>query len=251
MKRVSVVTIVKDHESGLRTTIDSLLGQTFQDWEMIIVVGASNDSSLMIAQEACLADSRVRLIDQESVGIYNAMNEGINEASGEFIWFMNAGDKFATPHILMHATTKLLELNVGILIGGYSVDSSDANRGGSYSEKNLTPLSFAFNRRGGCHQSMLFQAQLLKRMGGFNPDYSLASDFDLVLKVILRAKATRVPEVYAIVEPGGRADQGIFEVHNQKHKIRRNFFSNPLISILSLMWTGLARAKILTRRSFR
>ena len=95
---------------------------------------------------------------------------------------------------------------------------------------------------------MIFHTQVLKSIGGFNTAYSLASDFDLVLKVIKKAGARRVSEIYAAIEPGGRADQGIFLVHKEKHLIRRNLLGGPAILAASLLWTGLARTKIISRR---
>ena len=249
--KVSVVTVVKEHPTGLKVTFESLLKQTFFDWEMIIVVGTSRDATLLVAQEIRAKDSRVRIIEQHSVGIYGAMNEGVAAATGEFIWFMNAGDKFTTVEVLMSAIIKLSQSDEGMLIGGYAINNGNTNQTYFYPERDVTALSFAFNRRGGCHQAMIFRTQILKNIGGFDTAYSLASDFDLVLRVIKLANARRVSEVYATIEPGGRADQGIFEVHKQKHRIRRNLLGGPVISIASVFWTGLARAKIISRSMFR
>ena len=249
--KVSVITVVKDHALGLKATIDSVLRQTFSDWEMLIVVGPSNDDTMRIAQEIQAKDSRVQVITQNGAGIYEAMNEGIRAASGEFTWFMNAGDQFGGTEVLNHATAKLSLSNVGMLIGGYQIDGASNKQTYVYPEATVSIFNFAFTRRAGCHQAMIFRTKILKDMGGFNSAYSLASDFDLVLKVIKSAKALRVSEVYATIEPGGRADQGIFNVHRQKHAIRRKALGGPIIYITSVLWTGLARAKIILRRFLR
>ena len=90
MAEVSVITIVKDHEKGLEETYSSLVRQVFVNWEMVVVVAESADSTLKIAQRIQQADTRVKVIEQRGIGIYNAMNEGIQWATGDFIWFMNA-----------------------------------------------------------------------------------------------------------------------------------------------------------------
>ena len=249
MVKVSVVTIVKDHASGLARTHESLLGQDFVNWEMVIVVGASNDESLPFARELQLNDSRVRVIEQNGLGIYGAMNEGLTAATGEYIWFMNAGDRFASALALSHATGELEQRKAGMIIGGYQLETNLKAQTNRYPDGDVSILGFAFNRRGGCHQAMLFRRDAINAVGGFSTNYSLAGDFDLVLKVIKNEKAIRVSEVYALIEPGGRADQGIFLVHKQKHQIRKERLGGPHIVIASMLWTCLARIKIISRRA--
>ena len=249
MASVSVITIVKNHAAGLEATHQSLLEQSYIDWEMVIVTGASHDATLAVAKEMQRVDSRVLLIEQIGSGIYEAMNEGLASASGKFTWFMNAGDKFASESALAHAVSHISQNRVGIVVGGYRIESSSQNKTYSYPPRKITGFSFAFNRRGGCHQAMIFRTNILKELGGFNTSYSLAADFDLVLKVIKKSKASRVSEVYASIEPGGRADQGIFLVHNQKHQIRKNLLGGPVVFLASFLWTALARLKIILRRT--
>lgn len=248
MAKVSIITVVKDHASGLTKTYVSLLGQTLAEWEMIIVVGESTDKTLSAAKELQSYDSRVRILEQQGEGIYNAMNQGLALANSEFIWFMNAGDIFATFSVLAHSLNKMNQGSSGLLVGGYQIYNGSPRQIYSFSGKNMTILDFAFTRRGGCHQSMIFRTKSLKYFRGFDTSYSLAADFDLVLKVVARFKAERVSEIYATIEPGGRADQEIFIVHKQKHKIRMNLLGGPLIFISSVMWTILARIKILIRK---
>ena len=251
MALVSIITIVRDHASGLRKTFSSLTGQKHNDWEMLIVVGASKDSTLQTAREIASKDSRIKVIEQSGLGIYNAMNEGIQNASGEFSWFMNAGDKFTDARVLSGALDEIIRAKVGLVIGGYRIDVGNERQVYSYPRKEITEFDFAFNRRGGCHQAMIFRTELLKKAGGFNSNYTLASDFDLVLKIIKLAGAMRVPGIYASIEPGGAADQGIFSVHRQKHQIRKDFFGSAVINFASLAWTVAARMKIIVRRLLR
>ena len=248
MANVSVITIVKDHAAGLESTHQSLLEQSFVDWEMVIVIGASSDATLTVAKNLQGIEPRIRLIEQSSSGIYEAMNEGLTSALGEFTWFMNAGDKFSSASTLADAIGKISNQEVGVLIGGYRIDSSSQNKTYSFPPRAISGLSFAFNRRGGCHQAMIFRTNILRDLDGFNTSYSLASDFDLVLRVIQKSRAYRVSEVYALIEPGGRADQGIHIVHNQKHQIRKKLFGGPFVFLASGVWTALARMKIALRR---
>ncbi len=248
MEKVSVITIVKNHKLGLRSTYVSLKSQSFSDWEMYIVHGPSSDGTENYARGLAASDSRIHAIEQQSIGIYTAMNEGISAATGEFIWFMNAGDCFADDGILNRAVLEMAQLEVGLLVGGYKILDGVGRRSYSFSRKVVTPFSFAFNRRGGCHQAMLFRTSTLKSLGGFDISYSLASDFDLVIKIMKESGAHRVDEIYATVEPGGVADLGLFQVYKEKHDIRRLHFHSPFIGLLSAAWTFAASSKIFLKR---
>ena len=248
MAGISIVTIVKDHVDGLTDTHASILKQTHSDWEMLIVVGSSSDCTLLTARAMESHDGRIKVLEQKGEGIYGAMNEGLEIASAEFVWFMNAGDKFAAVDILEKALIEISHRNIGLLVGGYKIDGGSPRQVYAFPNKELKKFSFAFNRRGGCHQAMIFRTLPLKKMGGYDPSFSLAADFKLILKVIRDEGAHRVSDVYAEIEPGGRADQGILLVHSQKHKIRKEILKGTVANFLSFAWTKLASSKVRLKR---
>ena len=90
MKQISIITINYNNASGLRKTIRSVVEQTYNEFEYIIIDGASSDKSKEIIQEyqQCID----YWCSEEDSGIYNAMNKGIQKASGEYLLFLNSGD---------------------------------------------------------------------------------------------------------------------------------------------------------------
>lgn len=240
---ISVITIVRDHESGLAKTYQSLLKQDFSNWEMIIIVGESKDNTLEYARKLQLNDKRIHVVAQHGLGIYAAMNEGLKVTSRKFIWFMNAGDKFKDSSVINNAINEVELHNAAIVIGGYQVDSEGAAQIYSLPFRRVSKFSFAFSRRGGCHQAMIFRNQALQAAGGFNVCYSLAGDFDMVLRILKSKKVVRVPAVYASIEPGGRADKGIVQVYKEKHDIRKEVLGGPFVFFASITWTLLACIK--------
>ena len=93
----------------------------------------------------------------------------------------------------------------------------------------------------------MFKTQALLDAGSFDLRYSLASDFDLVIRIMKKTKVVRVAEVLAEIEPGGSADLGIFLVHEEKHQIRKLLIGGPAINISSFIWKTLAKAKIVLK----
>lgn len=242
--KVSIITVVKSHADGLKETFDSLLNQNYDDWEMIIVCGESEDDTLSVAFALSEKHARVFLVQQRDVGIYDAMNEGINAATGGYLWFMNAGDRFFSSNTLSNAMRIIIHYDLDLLIGGYQIGCGDNSTSYSYPEKQISKFLFAFNRRSSCHQSMIFKSKTVRNFNGYDTKYTLASDFDLALSVVQYGAARRMPEIYSEIEPGGRADREIFKVHREKHLIRISHFRNPLVTLISLLWTSLARVKI-------
>lgn len=245
---LTIITVVKNHTSGLIQTVQSISRQEFRNWESVVVVGDSQDLTLSVAHELAVADNRIKVLEQVGPGIYSAMNQGLSNAQGEFVCFMNAGDQFANSQILNEAINEITNNNCGVIIGGHRVVYREGSVDFRYSRKKISEKEFAFNRRSGCHQSMFFRTQNLLDVGGFDTKYLLASDFDAILKVIRNAGAIRVSSIYSIIEPGGAADVGIIKVHQEKHQIRVLHFKNIVIRILSLGWTLAARLKVILSR---
>lgn len=93
--KITIITAVKNDVRGLGVTAKSVLSQNSKDFEWLIVDGQSNDGSFELANTYLQLD-KVRVISAPPKGIYNAMNTGVREAAGAWIWFINAGDFLLT-----------------------------------------------------------------------------------------------------------------------------------------------------------
>lgn len=242
LPKLSIITVVKNHSEGLQKTVASAVSQTFPDWELLILDGSSTDGTLEIAQSLSDIDSRIKIISKSDAGIYDAMNIGLMRASGDFIWFMNAGDVFYNEEVAANALDKMYNTNFGLLIGGYEVRSS-SGRQYRFRDKALDARWLSFSRRGCCHQAMIFRATSVEAAGHYDPSISLAGDFDLVLRILKLEGGRRTSTLYASIEPNGVADQRIQEVLLQKHLVRCSIFKQKYIKSLSHVWTLAAQLK--------
>jgi len=241
---ITIITIVRNNPPGLIQTLQSISQQEYRNWESIIVVGTSEDLTLSFATKIASSDKRIKVLEQVGLGIYSAMNQGISYARGTHVCFMNAGDEFASHGILSKAAKEIANVNYGVIMAGHSVIHADRIQEFKSSRKIISDIEFAFNRRSGCHQSMFFRRQTLLDVGGFDTKYTLASDFDLMLKVLRKDGGLRVSEIYSRISPGGVADVGILIVHQEKHQIRIQHFNKAAVKILSFGWTVAAGLKV-------
>ncbi len=96
--KLSIVTIVYNGEDVLEGTIKSVVSQTYPSIEYIIVDGASKDGTLEIIQK--YKEHIDILVSEPDKGLYDAMNKGISLATGDYLWFMNAGDHIPNPQVV-------------------------------------------------------------------------------------------------------------------------------------------------------
>ena len=113
MKKLSIITINRNNSAGLHKTIESVVSQTFTDYEYIIIDGASTDGSVDIIKQ--YANKITSWVSEPDKGIYNAMNKGILKATGEYLLFLNSGDSLHTYNVLNEIFRK--EINSKIILG--------------------------------------------------------------------------------------------------------------------------------------
>ena len=88
--KLSIITVNLNNRDGLQKTIDSVICQTFRDFEWIVIDGGSTDGSKELIEQ--YADHFAYWVSEPDKGIYNAMNKGIKVAKGEYLQFLNSGD---------------------------------------------------------------------------------------------------------------------------------------------------------------
>lgn len=110
--KYSIITINYNNCDGLRKTIESVISQSYKDYEFIVIDGGSSDGSReLIEQHSCNIDYWVSEPDK---GIYNAMNKGIRQAKGDYLNFMNSGDAFYDPEVLACVDKELGDYDIVI-----------------------------------------------------------------------------------------------------------------------------------------
>ena len=178
--KVSVITATWNSGKTLRTTLDSVLNQSYPDIEHIIVDGGSTDNTMEIIREyEPRYNGRLRYISEPDKGLYDAMNKAVSYANGEWIIFMNAGDTFYTNDILssiFNAETIKTYNSYGILYG---------DRCNIYHNRHeIIPSADIHNIEKYmpfCHQATLTRTHLLHKMP-FDTRYKLGADYDFFLK---------------------------------------------------------------------
>ena len=182
MNKLSIITINKNNASGLHKTIESVVSQTFTDYEYIIIDGASIDGSVDVIKE--YADKISYWVSEPDNGIYNALNKGILKANGEYLFFLNSGDHLFDKDTLNNIFTD--ERDSDILYG--NVLAFDDKK--TWEMKYPKELSLSFFISGGniCHQGLFTKRNTLIELGSYDENYKICADYDSYIKAILSNK---------------------------------------------------------------
>lgn len=178
--KVSIITVVYNSKKSLATTLESIKKIQYPNKEIIIVDGNSSDGTKEIIEKNYLDISK--WISEPDSGIYDAMNKGIGLSTGEFIWFINAGDKIHDSYILDHIF-KGKEHYSDFYYGDTLILSSDGEILGLRGKKPSKRLKFNSFKRGMtvCHQSMIVRRSIVPK---YNLIYRYSSDFDWVIRIL-------------------------------------------------------------------
>lgn len=124
-RKVSIITPLYNGERFVAKTIESVLAQTYQDWEMIVVNDGSKDNGPSIVEEYCKKDSRIQLVSQPNGGSAAARNNGIRRASGRYIALLDADDVWM-PFFLESQLALMNEKNAVLVYGSHlRIDEND------------------------------------------------------------------------------------------------------------------------------
>lgn len=182
----SIITVTYNALTTLPATAASVAEQTCDLYEWIVVDGASTDGTVDMIRN--MLSDRMRWISERDNGIYDAMNKGISMAQGEYLIFLNAGDRFASPDTLQQLADAAMDNDFPGVIYGQTeiVDASGKVLGPRHlrAPENLTLDSFKDGMTV-CHQAFV----VLRRITDFyNLKYRFSADYDWCIRCLQHSR---------------------------------------------------------------
>lgn len=202
--RVSVVTVSFNAASTIADTLQSVAEQSHTDIEHIIVDGGSTDDTLKIVSQF---PHVATVISESDRGLYDAMNKGWRHAKGDLVGWLNADDLFADPDAVSRIA-KAAKGGAPLIAGGVDmVAEDDTNRViRRYSSQKFSPrwLHYGYAPP---HPGFYIRRAVLDEIGGYDLQFPLAADFDLIARAIYREKLgyKLVADTFVKMRLGGRS----------------------------------------------
>lgn len=184
MYKISLITINYNDAVGLEKTINSVINQVNSNFEYIVIDGNSTDGSKAVIEK--YQDELTYWVSEPDLGIYHAMNKGINVANGEYLLFLNSGDVLVNDtHILSGCAEKLVE---DIVAFDCFLEKDDKIMGRRTHVENPT-LFYAY-KKGFKHQSTFIKRSLFQKVGLYNESYKIAGDYEFWIRCFLEPTTT-------------------------------------------------------------
>lgn len=194
--RVSVLMAVYEGERYLDEAIQSVLNQTFHDFEFIIINDGSTDGTAQIIERHRREDRRIRTFEQSNCGLVTALNRGLELASGEFVARMDADDISLPERIAAQVTFMDSHQEVGIC--GTWIETIGTPRGAiqRYPTDDATIRSWLLFESVLAHPSIVMRRELLIRTGlSYDAGYVHAEDYDLWVRAAGHTALANIPDV--------------------------------------------------------
>ncbi len=212
--KFSIITVTYNSENTIEQTIKSVLSQTYQDIEYIIVDGASTDNTKKIIERYSELDGRIRYISEKDNGIYDAMNKGIKMASGDVISLLNSDDYYEADAIEKIARC-IPEENNYVIYGMVRFLKRDT-------EMSVIMHSHYFLPERMMMHPACFVSKNVYKEYLYDTRYKSAADYDLFLRLFMDKNITFIP-TYAIIanfRVGGMSSNAIsyLETNDIKYK---------------------------------
>lgn len=207
--KISVVTVCFNAVNNIEDTMLSVLNQTYNNIEYIIIDGESTDGTVNIIKK--FSDRLAYWVSEPDNGIYDAMNKGINVATGDYINFMNAGDRFVSPETISSIipSLKYNEVNYGNVIR-YN-NKAQQLYGGKFSKRRLIHENV-------CHQSIFYPLQLIQKER-YNLKYKILGDWELNMRLWKYIKFNYIDLPISYYLEGGISDKKEDFEFKKQHRI--------------------------------
>jgi len=225
--KVSIITVCYNSASTIHNTFESVLNQSYQDIDYIVVDGHSTDGTLTIIKNyEKKFTGRMRWISEVDNGLYDAMNKGIQMASGDIIGILNSDDYYASNAVLE---------SVCNIINDKKIDSCYGN---ILYEKNKKPYRFWRAGRKKSfklgwmppHPGFFLKKCIYEKYGCFKLDYGSAADYELMLRLLEKERITTmwVNELFVIMKVGGISNKSFLSRIRAYKNDKKGWIDNNL-----------------------
>ncbi|MDF1884415.1 glycosyltransferase [Sulfurimonas sp. SAG-AH-194-C21] len=240
--KISVITAVYNNQNTIEDALNSVLSQTHDDVEYIVIDGNSSDDTLNIIKK--YEDKIDVLVSEPDSGIYDALNKGIDKASGDIVCFLHSDDIYANEHVLTKVNA-LLENSHADSVYGDLVYVKKTNidkvvrfwKSGEFSEKKL--------KRGWMppHPTFFVKREIYTRYGGFDTSFTIAADYDTVLRFlgVQKISTAYLPEVLIKMRLGGESNKSLSNLKKKTLEDIRALKKNNIGGYLTIVMKNISK----------
>lgn len=211
--KISIITATYNSAQTLGQTIESVIRQTYPDIEYIVVDGASTDGTQQIVQryESQLR-GKMKWLSEKDGGIYDAMNKGIQMATGDIVGILNSDDYFTSNDIIEQLASAFHNESIDAVYGDihFIRDGQPDKCIRYYSSKKFSPIWLRFGFMP-AHPSFYCRREIFEKAGLYKTDYQIGSDYEMMVRLFMKhhIKARYLPIDFVTMRTGGTSTRNV------------------------------------------
>ena len=208
--KVSIIVATFNSANTVKETINSILNQSFDNFEILVQDGLSSDHTLEIIKG--FKDDRIHIVSESDKGIYDAMNKGLERANGDIVGILNSDDFYCSTEVLKNVVDTFLETNCQCLYGDlFYVHEQQTEKvvrkwfSGPY---KLSKWKFGWMPP---HPSFFVRKEVYAQYGKFNTSLKSSADYELMLRFLYKQqlKVAYLPQVLVHMRTGGQSNANL------------------------------------------
>ncbi len=208
--KISIVTVTFNAERFIESCVRSVINQTYQDIEYIVVDGSSQDDTLHILNR--YNEKVNKIVSEKDKGMYDALNKGIKMATGEVVGLLNADDFFASNTVVADIAKTFEQSKADVLYGDlWYVDQEDTDK--ALRKWKSKPYEHGMFQWGWmpAHPTFYAKRELFEKLGYYRLDMGSAADYELMIRFMHkhRVKSVYLPEVMVKMRAGGMSNSSV------------------------------------------
>ena len=213
-KKVSIITITKNSEKKIQNSLNSFFKQNYNNKELIIVDGLSEDKTV---EKIKIFEHKIsKIIVEKDNGIYDALNKGIKVAKGEIFGILHSDDNFYNDEVLTKVMEQFNKKNYLLIHTNVHIKYNHFKR--KYSSSDTFNLSDFSEGRMPPHTGIFFDKKILDFIGTFDINFKFASDFDFIIRCFKKIPKERIFYLNLLsieMKSGGKSTRNIINIIKQ------------------------------------
>ncbi|WP_373032903.1 glycosyltransferase family 2 protein [Sulfurovum sp.] len=247
--KISVITSVYNNKETIAEAIESVLSQTYDDIEYIVVDGASTDGTVEVIQK--YGDKVTTFVSEPDKGIYDGLNKGIALATGDVVGFLHSDDLFQDENVIAKIAEAFKIYEVDSIYGDLIyVKKEDTSKMVRYWKSGAFGLNKLQNGWMPPHPTFYVKRKVYKMYGGFDTSFKIAADYDSILRFLGREGITTryIPEVLVKMRVGGASNKSIRNIMMKTKEDFRAIRNNCMGHVGSLIYKNISKLPQFFRR---
>jgi glycosyltransferase involved in cell wall biosynthesis len=226
--KISIITICLNSEKTIEKTINSVIHQKYKNIEYIVVDGNSTDNTKHILSKYKKFINK--FISEKDTGIYNAINKGLNHATGDLISILHSDDCYFNEDTLQNIV-KIFSNNKSIvcLFGTTIIKRRDSKIIRKYSPVGFKPWMLYLGISPP-HPSMFLKKEVYKKYGTYKENYKIAGDFEFYLRILRKKEINYkiIDDTYVVMQHGGASTRSLKSNIISSKEILKSFKENNI-----------------------